>query len=230
VTNAERLRNAITDGDFATVKSLTNADPSLLHAIIVPGGPNRNYRPLTHAGVENQLRILEYLINEGCDVCEDHNYPMFRAALYDECVPALAMLVAHGADVNGVWADYGPPIIASSENAALACMRWLLDSGAVIADRGQGVSKVVEWDAVVHAANCHKEHPELLQLLLNRGGRLDGREGGDTALHVVARRGDIAGVNLLLERGANPTARDTRGRTPVEVTRNMHVRELLSRP
>jgi ankyrin repeat protein len=224
----ERLRNAITDGDLAAVQSLIQADRSLLHAIVVPGGPNRNYRPVTHAAVEGQLAILGYLIDEGCDVREDHNYPMFRAALYDDCVPALAMLAARGAAVNGVWADYGPPLIATCENAALGCMRWLLDNGAAIAGRAQGVSKMVEWDAVVHAAQCHKEHPDLLRLLLDRGGDVNGREGGDSALHVVARRGDIAGVKLLLERGADPAGRDSRGRTAVEVTRNRQVRELIT--
>jgi ankyrin repeat protein len=222
----ERLRRAIAEGDLPGVKRLIEGDRSLLGAILIPG-PNRDYRPLTHAAVQNQLATLEYLIGEGCSVREDSNYPMFRAALYDRCVPAMEMLVAHGADVNAVRDDYGPPIIASCEGIAVESMRWLLDNGAAVASRGPGVSRLVEWDAVVHAADRHKERPELLRMLLERGGYVTGRERGNTALHVVARRGDIA-VKLLLDRGADARARDAKGRTPVEVTRSTQVRELLA--
>jgi ankyrin repeat protein len=191
---AEELRLAIDAGDLASVKRLVQGDRKLLGTILRPGR-NRDYRPLTEAAVEAQLAILEYLIAEGCDVREDDNYPMFRAALYERCVPAMAMLVEHGADVNGVWDDYGPPIIASCEGLAPACMAWLLDHGALISGRGPGSTRDVAWDALVHAAHFHKERPELLRLLIERGGDVNGKERGLTALHDLARRGNVAGVN-----------------------------------
>jgi ankyrin repeat protein len=222
----DELRIAIDAGDLAAVRRLLDAAPELKDVIIRPGR-SRDYRPLTEAAVENQVEILAYLIGLGCDVNEDANYPMFRAALYERCLPALDLLVHHGAGVNGVWDDYGPPVIASCEGMAPACMVWLLDHGALISGSGPGLSREVAWDAVVHAAHFHKERPELLRLLLERGGDANGRERGLTALHEVARRGDVPGVRLLLEYGADIGARDGRGRTPIEVTRNRQVRALL---
>lgn len=225
-SDVQALRNAICRGELAQVKQLVSTDRGLLHSVLVPG-ENRRYRPLTLAAVQCQLPILEFVIGEGCSVIEDDNYPMFRAALYNECVSALELLVRQGAEVNGVWADYGPPLIATCEYPALVCMEWLLDHGAHIAGRGQGASRLVEWDAVVHAAQVHDEHPELLECLLRRGGQVTGHEHGDTALHVVAKRGNIAGVRLLLERGADPDAQDANGRRPIDLTTNHKIRDLL---
>jgi ankyrin repeat protein len=223
----DRLRSAIDSGDLAGVRSLVNEEPALLQTIIRPGR-NRDYRPLTEAAVEGQLEVLRFLIDSGCDVHEDHHYPMFRAALYERCIPAMDLLVRYGADVDGVWDDYGPPLIASCEGMAPECMRWLLDRGARIAGAARGVTRDVQWSAVAHAASFHKWRPELLVLVLERGGDINSHGSrGETALHAAARRGDIAGVRWLLQRDADPGLTDAAGRRAVDVTRNKQVRALL---
>jgi ankyrin repeat protein len=223
----DELRTAIDAGDLETVRHLMAVEPDLLNAIIRPG-VNRNYRPLTEAAVQGELEILRFLIASGASVTEDHHYPMFRAALYDRCVPALELLVQHGADVNRVWDDYGPPIIASCEGMAPACMRCLLENGARIAGSGPGATKEVSWNAVVHATYFHKRRPELLLTVLAHGGDVNSRgTGGETALHVAARKGDLAGVRLLLDHGADPGLKDDEGRRPIDVTRNKRVFTLL---
>ena len=40
---------------------------------------------------------------------------------------------------------------------------------------------------------------------------------GETALHIVVRRGDAAYTNFLLAKGADPNARDGKGNTPLTV-------------
>jgi ankyrin repeat protein len=221
------LRTAIDTGDLTTVKRLLETEPDLLNAIIRPG-KNRDYRPLTEAAVECQLDILAFLIASGADVTEDGHYPLFRASLYDRCVPALEMLVRHGADINAVWDDWGPPLRAACEGMAPACLSWLLKHGARIAGSGPGATKEVSWNALVDAVYYHKRCPELLQTLLAHGGDVNSRgAGGDTALHVAARRGDVAGVRFLLQRGADPGLPDDASRRPIQVTRNKQVTKLL---
>jgi ankyrin repeat protein len=223
----DRLRFAIDGGDLATVRTMVADEPALLQAIIRPG-PNRNYRPLTEAAVACQLEILRFLIDSGCDVHEDDNYPMFRTALYDRCIPAMELLVRHGAGINAVWKDYGPPIIASCEGMAPGCMRWLIDHGARIAGTGPGRTREVRWSAVAHAGAFHKWCPELLDLVLDRGGHINSRGWkGETALHAAARRGDVAGVQRLLRHGADTRLTDEAGRRAVEVTRNKQIHALL---
>lgn len=43
---------------------------------------------------------------------------------------------------------------------------------------------------------------------------------GETALHIVIRRGDAPYVNFLLARGADPNARDAKGNTPMLIAVN----------
>lgn len=228
-TLSDRLRVAIDAGDLEAVRHLIDLEPALLRANIRPG-PNRDYRPLTEAAVECRLEILDFLISSGCDVREDQNYPMFRACLYDRCIPAIETLARHGALIDGVWADYGPPAIAACEGMAPGCMRWLLERGARIAGSGPGATREVAWNAVTHAAHFYKWRPEVLEIVLEFGGDVNSqgtREG--TPLHAAARHGDVKGVRFLLGRGADPTRKDPEGRRPIEVTRNRRVAEILMR-
>jgi len=46
------------------------------------------------------------------------------------------------------------------------------------------------------------------------------RQTGESALHIVAKRGDTTYVNYLLARGADPNAKDGQGNTPLLVAVN----------
>ena len=224
----ERLRSAIDAGDLATVRKLIGEVPALLTAIV---NPDRQYRPLTEAAMECQIDILRFLIASGGGVNEDHNFPMFRASLSDRNIPALEMLTEHGANMNDIWDDYGPPIIAACEGRTYGCMEWLLAHGARIAGSGRGKTKEVAWNALVHAAHF-KDKPELLTLLLEHGADPDARsrargEEGMAAFHVAAKKGNIPGVKILLKHGAARRLKNDDGKTPLELTRNKQVAKLL---
>ena len=115
----DAIREAIENGDLSTVKQLVKAEPDLLHQPI-PTGLHRKqqsevlrYRPVTLAAVKCQTEILSFLLAEGGDPMEYGNFPLCRAALYDRCIPTMELLVQHGADVNRVGNDYGPPLRSS---------------------------------------------------------------------------------------------------------------------
>ena len=122
------LREAVERGDLSTVKRLLHTEPGLLHESIPPCNDRRQrgqilrYRPMTLAAVECQTEILSFLIAEGGDVMEYSNFPLCRASLYDRCIPTLELLVQHGAEVNRVGNDYGPPLIFACEG--MASIAW----------------------------------------------------------------------------------------------------------
>ena len=64
---------------------------------------------------------------------------------------------------------------------------------------------------------------------LNKPGTLiintKDRETGDTALHIVARRGDITYLRFLLSKGANANATNRAGETPMLVATNQGFNE-----
>jgi hypothetical protein len=227
-SSIDRFRAAIDAGDLATVKSMVESDHGLLNRVINPGG---NFRALTEAAVECQLEVLAYLIGAGGDVNEDHNFPMFRASLHGRCVPALEMLTRHRADVNGIWDDYGPPIIAACEGRSYECMEWLLSHGARISGRTMGATREIAWNALVHSAHFN-DKPELLTLLLERGADPNALseargEEGLSALHVSAKKGNVAYVRILITHGADCGLRDGAGRTPLDVAQNRAILKLL---
>jgi ankyrin repeat protein len=53
-----------------------------------------------------------------------------RAALSDENIPTMELLVEHGADVNAVWGENYPILLAPLEAYAPRALQWLLDHGA----------------------------------------------------------------------------------------------------
>jgi ankyrin repeat protein len=231
----DTLREAIETGDLTTVKRIGETEPKLLQQPLLPRAW-RSDHPMTEAAVSGHADILAYLIAKGGDVMQDHNFPLCRAAVRGGCVQTMQLLVQHGADVNRVTQDYGPPLIFAIEGSALDSMEFLLENGAQIAGSGPSETQTVSWDALKHATSFNQKCPGMLDLLIEHGADVNSpvvdQHGGDdyyTALHGAAEKGDIKGVKLLLRHGADPTSKNGRGQQPIEVTKNKKVRELLAK-
>ena len=61
------------------------------------------------------------------------------------------------------------------------------------------------------------DNNQMLELLINNGANLEQKVGGDTALHSYIRinHGNIEGVKLLISKGADLSARDSDGDSPL---------------
>lgn len=227
------LNESIEKGEFSTVKRIISANPTLIRSPKLPD-ENPSFRPMTVASVNCQVEILAFLIDQGGEVMEHSNFPLCRTATRGGCVPTMELLVNHGADVDQVCQDYGPPIIYAVEGSSLDSIAFLLDNGAKIAGVGAGSEEPVSWDALKHAGHFNRKTPDLIPLLLKHGAEINNdivdQKGGkdhNTALHNVAQKGDIEGIKLLLKHGADLNATNNKGQKPVEMSRNLKVRELL---
>jgi len=130
-----RLKQAIDREDFAEVKRLMSADPSLHRAPIgygkdgpltwvaecrIPGGPPS----------ETRLAIARWMLENGSDVHQGGDGPLMRAALRDERIPMMELLLRHGANVNAAWHGDYPILCAPCECLAPRVLEWLLAHGA----------------------------------------------------------------------------------------------------
>jgi ankyrin repeat protein len=91
-----------------------------------------------------------------------------------------------------------------------ATARMLIARGADVRAISRNPMEVMP----LHSAAAGRSRPAV-EAVLDADIDVDARShGGFTALHDAAQNGDLAIVELLLERGADPTATDERGRTP----------------
>lgn len=235
-TDKDLLTAAIEAGDLAATKQHLALQPERLRS---PASPeqDKNYRPMNVAAVNGQTEILAYLIAEGGDVMDCGNFPLCRAATRGGAAPAMGLLIDHGADVNRVCQDYGPALIYAIEGGSQDSVQLLLERGAVIAGSGPGSDGAITWDGLKHAGIFSRDNEWMLPLLLEHGADvnspvIDQRGGKDhnTALHNVAAKGDLKGVKLLLQHGADRDAVNNKDRKPIDVARSKAVKALLHGP
>jgi ankyrin repeat protein len=129
------LKQAIDGNDFDRVKLLMTRNPALHRA---PMGYGQN-GPLTWVAecrvpweppTPVRLAMAQWMIDNGSDVHQGGDGPLMRAALRDDRIPMMELLVRNGANVNAEWGGFFPIIFAPCESLAPGSLRWLVDHGA----------------------------------------------------------------------------------------------------
>jgi hypothetical protein len=177
---AGQLKEAIDANDLDRVKAMMTRNPALHTA---PLGYAKN-GPLTwvaecrvpHEGPKPvRLAMAEWMIDHGSDVHQGGDGPLMRAALRDERVPMMELLVARGADVNAVWGGIYPIVFAPCEGVAPKALKWLLDHGANpnCADPARRYSGTA-LDMLLESYGRTSRLRECVDVLLAAGGRPSG--------------------------------------------------------
>ena len=104
------LRAAIDSGDLAAVERVAKQSPEVLLEPLQEQSWRTDY-PVTAAAIRGQAVILSFLLGHGGDATANDHYPLSPAAVRTGTVQAMEVLIEHGADVNGIANDYGPPLI-----------------------------------------------------------------------------------------------------------------------
>jgi ankyrin repeat protein len=129
------LKEAINGNDLDRVKLLMTRNPALHRA---PMGYGKN-GPLTWVAecrvpwkppTPVRLAMAQWMIDNGSDVHQGGDGPLMRAALRDDRIPMMELLVRNGANVNATWGGSFPIIFAPCESLAPWSLRWLIDHGA----------------------------------------------------------------------------------------------------
>ena len=103
------LKQAIDTNDFDRVQHLMKRNPALHPA---PMGYGKN-GPLTWVAecrvpweppTPGRLAMAQGMIDNGSDVHQGGDGPLMRAALRDDRIPMMELLVRNGANVNAEWA------------------------------------------------------------------------------------------------------------------------------
>jgi ankyrin repeat protein len=128
------LKEAIDRNDLDRIKRLMTGNPALHRA---PLGYGKN-GPLTWVAecrvpweppTRVRLAMAQWMVDNGSDVHQGGDGPLMRAALRDDRIPMMELLVRNGANVNAAWGGSFPIIFAPCESLAPGSLRWLLDHG-----------------------------------------------------------------------------------------------------
>lgn len=202
-----RLKLAIDKNDLELVKSMMTRNPELHRAPLGYGQDG----PLTWAAEcrvprvapgPERLAMVRWMVETGSDIHRGGDAPLMRAALDEERIPMMELLVALGANVNAAWHGWYPIIFATCEAVNPEGMRWLLEHGA---DPNCGSPE--DWKdpkhphpgtALDYVIGAYARAPEILseciEILLAVGGRT--RYSAPSVLAVLRRRNDVLDQEL----------------------------------
>jgi len=190
----------------------------------------------TFAARNQYYELMELFLEHGYDINSSMDMncpPALSTAIRDK--PLAEWLLSHGADPN---AETGPwdmtPLSFAVHNGTFEVVRLFFEHGGSV-EHGQLLHHAVLRDTPDCAA--------MVSYLLDQGAPINetmyqnrpdnlvrfwyGRPG--TALQRAAELGKWEVVNLLLERGADPSIRDNHGRLPVETAEEFGQDEVVER-
>jgi truncated hemoglobin YjbI/ankyrin repeat protein len=213
-------------GDVAALEQALIEDPALAQAID-PAVDALEITPIHHAVAGGQMEALRLLRSHATLPILNASRAL-RMAVTRGNVAMVRLLLEGGADAKSIGAG-----------------RWVLDPelAPLLSRAGASAGRSGAWIGAACTGNQNRrDDPDYVAALLRHGARVDDRRevgqdndaGRATALHYAVRAGFMKTISVLLSNGADPSARDDNGLTPVDwldrsaksVDRE-HVRQLL---
>jgi truncated hemoglobin YjbI/ankyrin repeat protein len=198
-------------GDLERLDDDLDCEPSSAQAAD-PAVDVLEITPIHHAVAGGRVDALRMLLSRASQPNEQllGGSRALRRATEQESVAMVAILLEHGADATLIGAG-----------------RWVLhpELAPMLSRAGATVDRSGSWIGLACTGNQgRKDDPEYVTALLRHGARANDKRltgqatdgGRATALHYASKAGFVKTIAVLLEHGADPTAEDDNGLTPLE--------------
>lgn len=200
-------------GDIDKVKSFIEAGVS----VNMESGP-RKMTPLYWAVRADHKDVAKLLIEKGADVSSAHL--LYYVCMHDHRDLA-EFLIRKGADVNSkYWRE--TPSFYAVWGGHTDVLELLLAHGADANAKDRDA-----WSLLHYAAGSGST--DMTRLLLDKGANINDKENedGQTPLHRAATKGHANIVEILLANGADVNAKDSRGRTALDLAQQQDRTEIV---
>lgn len=184
--------------------------------------------PLHMAAARGAMEIATLLIEAGADVAVEAGtgqgkaHALHLAAQFDH-PDMVRLLLDHGAAIDAATTRGETALILAAKSGYAGVAEVLLQAGAdpLLGDAAYG-------DTALYIASMHG-YLEVVKLMLAKGvdPNLRNPKSGETPLWVAAMDNRVEVIKTLLASGADPNIADDKGKTPVQMTGNSEVVELL---
>jgi ankyrin repeat protein len=178
---------------------------------------NQGNTPLCKAVMCNNLDIVKYLIAKKAElnITGGKNGSPLHIACYQSNLELVRILAAADADVNLVDPLVGTPLQSAcccqrssyEKETQESIIRYLINEAKADVTTFGGL-----YGCVLNAA-CGRSTPEMVKLILEKGAKIDVKDGmGRVAIHFAVAR-SMENFQLILDAGGDVEARDKMGRT-----------------
>ncbi|CAJ0947445.1 unnamed protein product [Ranitomeya imitator] len=189
-----------------------------------PSGSWADRSPLHEAASQGRLLALKTLLSQGYNVNTltiDHVTPLHEACLGDHVGCARTLLEA-GANVNATTIDGVTPLFNACSRGSANCVELLLEYGhsdclEVLISWGIDVDQDIPHLGSPLYVACKGQHLACVRKLLYAGANVQHGRHLDTPLHAAAQQSNTDIVSLLLDFGADISAKNTDCKRPVDV-------------
>lgn len=185
---------------------------------------------------QKRMAVVRKLIEAGADVnvtCYSKRRMKWTPLLFatlepDRNTEAISALIRAGAGVNATSESGISPLFHAAARGRFAEVpRMLIEAGAAIEVQGRETGRE-GWTPLLYALAGSYKSVDIVKELLRNGAEVNiAVQNGATPLLFAANTGDPALVEALLNAGANPHARDTKGNSPLDCARAKNDKRIM---
>ena len=182
---------------------------SLIHTHLpnIESKTGEGYTPLMVAAFHGKLHAVKWFLEKGATVaCKNkRGWNTLHHAAFGGDTDIISLIHTHLPNIESKTGDGYTPLMVAADSGKFRAVKWFLEKGATVACEDKK-----GWNTLHHAAVGGD--PGTIDLILPHLPDVDSKTAdGVTPLIIAVLHGKLQGVKCLLERGANPSAKDNDG-------------------
>ena len=178
------------------------------HLPNVDSKTNEGYTPLMVAAFNGKLPVVKWFLEKGATVTlkDKAGWNMLHSAAQGGDTDILDLIHNHVPNIESRSLVGITPLMVAVWNCKLHAVQWFIEKGASVACVDENGCNILHFAA----KNCD---PDIIHRILTYVPDIESKTAfGETPLIIAVRHGKLQSVKYLLERGANPLAKDKNGR------------------